>query len=71
VYPFFLPLSSFYPFSYQGAHFYQKKLSAPKGEFLEPPKSFKPIIASGYELHPDFVAMDQEQTFSRYDDENP
>jgi hypothetical protein len=33
------------------------QLSAPKGEFLEPPQSSKPIIASSYELHPGFIAM--------------
>jgi hypothetical protein len=48
-----------------------QKLSAPKGEFLEPPQSSKPITTSGYELHPGFNAMDQEQPFSRYEYENP
>ena len=49
--------------------FFQKEqptiqnLSAPKGEFVEPPKSLKPIIASSYELCPGFIAMVQEQTF--------
>jgi hypothetical protein len=47
------------------------QLSAPKGEFLEPPQSSKPIIASGCELHPGFIAMVQEHTFSGYDYENP
>jgi len=46
-------------------------LAAPKGEFLEPPQSSKPITASSYELHPGFIAMVQEQTFSGFDDENP
>jgi hypothetical protein len=33
-----------------------KNLFDPKDEFLEPPPS-KPIIASGYELHPSNIAM--------------
>jgi len=47
------------------------KFSAPKGEFLEPPQSSKPIIASGFELYPGFIAMVQEPPFSRQEDENP
>ena len=47
------------------------KLSAPKGEFLEPPESSKPIIASGFELRPGFIAMVWEQSFSGQEDENP
>jgi hypothetical protein len=39
------------------------QLSAPKGEFLEPPQSSKPITASSYELRPGFIAMIQEQAF--------
>jgi hypothetical protein len=39
--------------------------------FLEPPQSSKPIVASGYELHPGFIAMVREQPFSGFDDENP
>ena len=46
------------------------QLFAPKGEFLEPPQSSKPIIASSYELHPSFIAMVREQTFSRLDYEH-
>jgi hypothetical protein len=34
-----------------------QNLSTPKGEFVEPPQSLKPIIASSYELHSGFVAM--------------
>ena len=37
-----------------------QNLSAPKGEFIEPPQSSKPIIASSYELRPGFIAMVQE-----------
>ena len=43
------------------------KLFAPKGELVEPPQSSKPIIASGYELRPGFIAMVREQTFSGLD----
>ena len=31
--------------------------SALKGEILEPPQSDHPILASSYELRPDFIAM--------------
>jgi hypothetical protein len=41
------------------------KFSAPKGEFLEPPQSSKPITTSNYELKPGFIAMVQAQSFSR------
>jgi hypothetical protein len=47
------------------------QLSAPKGEFLEPPQSLKKITASSYELYPGFIAMVQEQTFLGLDHENP
>ena len=47
------------------------QFSAPKGEFLEPPKSSKPITALGFELRPGFIAMVREQSFSGFDDENP
>jgi hypothetical protein len=61
MYPLFLPFFSFYSFSMEQPtiqnHF------APKGEFVEPPQSLKPIIASSYELCPGFIAMVQEQTF--------
>jgi hypothetical protein len=33
-----------------------QKLSTPKGEFIEPPQSSKPIIASSYELRPGFYS---------------
>jgi len=35
------------------------------------PQSSKPIIASGFELCPIFIAMVQEQSFSGQEDENP
>jgi hypothetical protein len=44
---------------------------APKGEFLEPPQSSKPITASSFELRPGFIAMVRERSFSGFDDENP
>jgi hypothetical protein len=52
-------------------HISIQKLSAPKGEFLEPPKSSKLIIASGYELRPGFIAMVREQPFPGFDNDNP
>ena len=48
-----------------------QNLSDPKGEFIEPPQSSKPIIASSYKLCPGFRAMVQEQTFLGLDYENP
>ena len=47
-----------------------QNLSAPKGEFVEPPQSSKPITASSFELRPGFIAMVREQTSSGYDNEN-
>ena len=41
------------------------------GVFLEPPPSEHPILSSGYELHPDLIAMVQESSFSGFDSENP
>ena len=52
-------------------HITTHQLFAPKGEFIEPPQSSKPIIASSYELRPGFIAMVQEQTFLGLDYENP
>jgi hypothetical protein len=48
-----------------------QNLSAPKGEFVEPPQSSKPITASSYKLRPGFIAMVREQTFLGFDYENP
>jgi hypothetical protein len=47
------------------------QLFVPKGEFLEPPQSSKPITASSYELYHVFIAMVREKTFSGLDHENP
>ena len=47
------------------------KLSAPKGELLDPPQSSHPILTDGYELHPTFIAMVWEQTFSREEVKDP
>jgi hypothetical protein len=47
------------------------KFSALEGEFLEPPQSSRPIIASSYELCPGFIAMVQDQSFSRLENEDP
>ena len=52
-------------------HISIQNLSAPKGEFVEPPQSSKPITASSFELCPGFIAMVREQSFSSFDDENP
>ena len=47
------------------------QLLAPKGELLEPPPSSHPILTDGYEIHPTFIAMVREQSFSRREDKNP
>ena len=52
-------------------HISIQNLFAPKGEFVEPPQSSKPITASSFELRPGFIAIVREQTFSGYDNENP
>ena len=52
-------------------HMSIQNLSSPKGEFVEPPQSSKPITASSFELCPGFMAMVREQFFSRYENENP
>jgi hypothetical protein len=69
MYPLFLPFSSFYSFPMEQITI--QNLSAPKGEFVEPPQSSKPITASSYELRPGFIAMVREQTFFGLDYENP
>jgi len=69
VYPLFLPFFSFYSSSMEQPTI--QNLSTPKGEFIEPPQSLKPITASSYELCPSFIAMVREQTFSGLDYENP
>ena len=46
-------------------------LAAPKGASVEPPPSSQPILSPSYELHPSFIAMVQEQSFAREEDEYP
>ena len=48
-----------------------QNLSAPKGEFIEPPQSSKPSTTSSYELRPSFIAMVREQAFLGLDYQNP
>jgi hypothetical protein len=69
VYPFFYLFFSFYPYTMDTLSIHQ--FSAPWDEFLEPPKSSKPITDSGFELRPGFIAMVWEQPFSGYELENP
>lgn len=45
--------------------------AAPKGGYVEPRKSPKLILTSGYELHTAFIAMVWEQSISGEEDENP
>jgi hypothetical protein len=46
-------------------------LSTIQGEFLEPQPSSKPTVASGFELHPGYIALVGEQPFSGAEDEDP
>jgi hypothetical protein len=74
MYPFFLfSPPSYAPYHHHPYHMDSTpifKYSAPKGELLEPP-SPHPILTSGYEICPAFIAMVWEQSFSRREDENP
>lgn len=47
------------------------QLSAPRGEFYEPPPSLKPILTSGYEIRPKIINMIRVKSFSSLDQENP
>ena len=69
MYPLFLPFFYFYSFPMEQPTF--QNLFAPKGEFIEPPQSSKPTIASSYELCPSFIAMVREQVILGLDFENP
>ena len=42
----------------------------PTSARLEPPKSSKPILTPGYELHPCLIKLIREQSFSGKGDEN-
>jgi hypothetical protein len=44
---------------------------APMGTSLKPAESSKPILAPGYELHPQLITMVQDKPFSGEVDENP
>ena len=68
MYSFILSFFSFYSFS-NTAQNYPKPFCF-QGEFVEPPQSLKPIMASSYELRPGFIAMVQEQAFLGLDYEN-
>ena len=69
VYPLFSPFFLFSSFPIEQQTIQQ--LSAPKGEFLEPPQSPNPITSSSYELYLGFIAMVREQIFLGLDYENP
>jgi hypothetical protein len=45
--------------------------SALEGKYLEPATSSQPIVAEGYEIHPDFISLVKELNFARGLDENP
>nr|AAN04949.1 Putative retroelement [Oryza sativa Japonica Group] len=47
------------------------ELSAPRGEFYEPPPSSEPIYTTGYEIRPKLISMVRENPFSSFDLENP
>nr|CAE76037.1 B1292H11.23 [Oryza sativa Japonica Group] len=39
------------------------QLSAPRGEFYEPPPSSEPILTTGYEIRPEFISMKLRDKF--------
>ena len=43
----------------------------PMSASLEPPKSIEPILTPGYELHPCFIKLIRDQSFSGEGNENP
>jgi hypothetical protein len=45
--------------------------SALEGKYLEPATSSQPIVAEGYEIHPNFISLVKELNFARGLDENP
>ena len=47
------------------------QLSTSEDEFSEPSTSSRPYSASGYELHPRFIAMVQAQTIYGLENEDP
>jgi hypothetical protein len=59
MYPLFLPFLSFFSFLMEQITIQNR--FAPKGEFVEPPQSSKPITTSSYELRLGFIAMVLEQ----------
>jgi hypothetical protein len=48
-----------------------QQLSAPMGEFCEPPSFADPIVSSGYTISPGYIDKVQEHPFSGWDHENP
>ncbi len=46
------------------------ELSAPRGEFYEPPPSSEPIYTTGYKICPELISMVKENPFSGFDLEN-
>ena len=46
------------------------ELSAPRGEFNEPPPSSEPIYTTGYEIRPELISMVREKPFFGFDLEN-
>ena len=47
------------------------ELSAPKGDFLEPPPPSTPITTSGYQLRPGLIVMVRDQSFAGLETESP
>ena len=45
--------------------------ATPMSARLEPPKSIEPILTPGYELHPCFIKLIRDQSFSGEGNENP
>ena len=47
------------------------EFNRPMGTHLEPPKSSKPIIASSFEIDPEYIEFVQKQPFLEEGEENP
>jgi len=47
------------------------QFNRPMGTHREPPKSSKPIIASSFEIDPEYIEFVQKQPFSAESEENP
>ena len=69
TFSFLLSFLLFYPYTMSSSSIH--RLSTSEEEFSEPSTSSRPYSASGYELHPRFIAMVRAQTFFGLENEDP